>query len=155
MTDQPSTAHPDAQKARSLVRQALRCLDRGQQDAARALADVAHVYARLAADATASNPDPVEHEATPWMPTQTIPTQAKGPTAEEKITLVLHEERDPLGLEVGYLHLDQITARTEVTRKTIENTLSRLVKDRRVVRNPQASGEYGLPLPENNTPDSP
>lgn len=93
MTDQP--AHPDAQKARSLVRQALRCLD----------------------------------------------------TAEEKITLVLDEERDPLGLEIGYLHLDQITARTEVTRKTIENILSRLVKDGKVVRSAQASGEYGLPLP--------
>jgi DNA-binding IscR family transcriptional regulator len=49
-------------------------------------------------------------------------------------------------MEVGYLHLDQITEMTGVARKTVENTLSRLTKDGTVTRNPGASGEYGLPV---------
>jgi DNA-binding GntR family transcriptional regulator len=40
---------------------------------------------------------------------------------------------------------------TGVARKTVENTLSGLVKDGAVVRNPGASGEYGLPVSEGAT----
>lgn len=83
-----------------------------------------------------------------WVPSTPAPTMTKEPTAQEKILAVLTERRDPIGFEVGYLHLDQITAMTSVVRKTVENTLSRLVKDGTVVRNPAATGEYGLPLME-------
>ncbi|MFF2044028.1 hypothetical protein ACFVVX_26775 [Kitasatospora sp. NPDC058170] len=81
-----------------------------------------------------------------WMPASATTTAAKEPTAEEKILTVLDERRDPIGLEVGYLHLDQITDMTGVTRKTVENTLSRLVKKAVVVRRSPSAGEYGLPL---------
>ncbi|MEV6464705.1 hypothetical protein [Kitasatospora sp. NPDC051702] len=70
----------------------------------------------------------------------------KEPTAQDKILTALDECRDPMGVEVMYLHLDQIASMTGVTRKTVENTLSRMAKDGSVVRNPDASGEYGLPL---------
>ncbi|MHA6764712.1 helicase HerA-like domain-containing protein [Streptacidiphilus sp. PAMC 29251] len=81
-----------------------------------------------------------------WMPAQRGPILAKEPTAQAKILTVLTERRDPIGLEVGYLHLDEITQITGVTRKTVENTVSRLTKDGTITRNPDASGEYGLPL---------
>ncbi|WP_327066876.1 hypothetical protein [Kitasatospora sp. NBC_01302] len=80
-----------------------------------------------------------------WAPS--APVQfTKEPTAQEKILTALEERRDPISVEVGYLHLDQITQMTSVARKTVENTLSRLAKDGIVVRNPGAAGEYGLPL---------
>jgi hypothetical protein len=82
-----------------------------------------------------------------WAPRVVRPV-TKEPTAQEKILTVLTECRDPLDMEVGYLHLDQITEMTGVARKTVENTLSRLTKDGTVTRNPDASGEYGLPIPE-------
>ena len=81
-----------------------------------------------------------------WAPAQSAPVLTKGPTAQEKILTVLAERRDPIGLEIVYLHLDAITQMTGVARKTVENTLSRLAKDGAVTRNPTASGEYGLPL---------
>ncbi|MFB8169353.1 hypothetical protein ACFC60_15545 [Kitasatospora purpeofusca] len=83
-----------------------------------------------------------------WMPASAGTTAVKEPTAEEKILAVLDERRDPIGLEVGYLHLDQITDMTGVTRKTVENTLSRLVKKSVVVRRSPSAGEYGLPVAE-------
>lgn len=81
-----------------------------------------------------------------WKPAKPSTTLTKEPTAKEKILAVLHERRDPIGLEVGYLHLDAITQMTGVARKTVENTLSGLTKDGAVTRNPEASGEYGLPI---------
>jgi len=81
-----------------------------------------------------------------WAPARPGPVLAKEPTAQEKILRVLAERRDPLDLDVGYLHLDQITEMTGVARKTVENTLSRLAKDGAVTRNPGAGGEYGLPV---------
>ncbi|GAA2811491.1 hypothetical protein GCM10010441_40230 [Kitasatospora paracochleata] len=91
--------------------------------------------------------------ATAWVPTQPTTTPAKEPTAEEKILFVLDEYRDPLGEEVAYLHLDQLTEMTAVPRKTVENTCGRLVTAGKLVRNPdpKAKGEYGIPLPK--TPD--
>lgn len=83
-----------------------------------------------------------------WTPGQAKPAAAKEPTAQEKILTVLGEYRDPIGLDVGYLHLDAITDMTGVARKTVENTVSRLVKDGTILRNPDASGEYGLLVPE-------
>jgi hypothetical protein len=74
-------------------------------------------------------------------------TVTKELTAEEKIRLALEERRDPIGLDVGYLHLDQIEQMTGVARKTIENTVSRMVKAGTLTRNPDNRGEYGLPLP--------
>ncbi|WP_431680134.1 FtsK/SpoIIIE domain-containing protein [Kitasatospora sp. KL5] len=82
--------------------------------------------------------------STAWVPGQATGTAVKEPTAEEKILTVLGECRDPLGEEVMYLHLDQITAMTGVTRKTIENTCSRMAKAQTLVRG--TAGEYGLPL---------
>ncbi|MFJ6139272.1 type IV secretory system conjugative DNA transfer family protein [Kitasatospora sp. NPDC092286] len=83
-----------------------------------------------------------------WMPASAAPSLAKEPTAEEKILAVLEERRDPIGLEIGFLHLDQITDMTSVTRKTVENTCSRLTKKGALVRKSTSSGEYGLPLPD-------
>lgn len=82
-----------------------------------------------------------------WTPGPAPARTAKEPTAEEKIRLVLEDRRDPIGEEVGYLHLDHIEQMTGVARKTIENTVSRMVKAGVLVRNPDAAGEYGLPVP--------
>lgn len=91
--------------------------------------------------------DEGDEDGTPkWTPGQPKKAAAKEPTAQEKILAVLGERRDPIGLEVGYLHLDAIAEMTGVTRKTIENTLSRLVKTGTVTRNPDAGGEYGMPI---------
>ena len=87
-----------------------------------------------------------ENSTSTWAPAKPGPTLVKEPTAQEKILTVLTDRRDPLDMEVGYLHLDQITEMTGVARKTVENTLSRLTKDGTVARNPAASGEYGLPV---------
>lgn len=92
--------------------------------------------------------DEDEDGAAKWTPGQAKPAAAKEPTAQEKILTVLGEYRDPIGLDVGYLHLDAITDQSGVARKTVENTVSRLVKDGTILRNPAASGEYGLPVPE-------
>nr|BFD92242.1 hypothetical protein KitaXyl93_36020 [Kitasatospora sp. Xyl93] len=103
-------------------------------------------------DAIAATPvGPAAEDAdtsTGWTPSSAAPAPAKELTAEEKILTVLDERRDPMGLEVGYLHLDQITDMTGVNRKTVENTCSRLTKKGTLVRNPESSGEYGLPLPK-------
>jgi hypothetical protein len=87
-----------------------------------------------------------------WTPSRSTTTLTKEPTAQEKILTVLGEYRDPIGLDVGYLHLDAIAQMTGVARKTVENTLSRLVKDGTITRNPDATGEYGLPVPEMSQP---
>lgn len=71
---------------------------------------------------------------------------AKEPTAEEKILLALDGLCDPLGEDAVYLHLTQLVDMTGVTRKTVENTCSRLVADGRLIRNPDTAGEYGLPV---------
>lgn len=92
--------------------------------------------------------DEDEDGTTKWTPGQAKPAAAREPTAQEKIIAVLGEYRDPIGEDVGYLHLDAITEMTGVARKTVENTLSRLAKDGTITRNPDASGEYGLPVPE-------
>ncbi len=84
--------------------------------------------------------------ASQWTPARASRPAVKEPTAQEKILTVLGERRDPLDLEVGFLHLDQITEMTGVPRKTVENTVSRLTKDGTISRNPGASGEYGLPV---------
>lgn len=70
----------------------------------------------------------------------------KEPTAEEKILASLDGIQDPLGEDPVYLHLTQITEATGVTRKTVENTCSRLVADGRLIRNPDRPGEYALPV---------
>ncbi|MET8623599.1 hypothetical protein ABZW30_07560 [Kitasatospora sp. NPDC004669] len=88
-----------------------------------------------------------------WMPASAAPSLVKEPTAEEKILAVLDERRDPMGAEVMYLHLDQITDMTGVKPKTVENTLSRLTKKGDLVRNLNAAGEYGLPLPTSGQPN--
>jgi hypothetical protein len=83
-----------------------------------------------------------------WAPSAAPARSAtREPTAEEKILRALDGYRDPLGEEAMYLHLTQLTEMTGVTRKTVENTCSRLVADGRLVRNPDTPGEYGLPLP--------
>lgn len=84
--------------------------------------------------------------AATWAPSQTATVLTKEPTAQAKIITVLRERRDPIGLEIGYLHLNAITQMTSVKKKTVENVLSRLANDGTVTRNPAATGEYGLPL---------
>jgi len=108
--------------------------------------DMRELIAQTPVGPAAVDEDDEDGGTTAWMPAQATVTMTKEPTAQEKITRVLDERRDPIGLEIGYLHLDQITQMAGVTRKTVENTLSRLTKEGTVVRNPDASGEYGLPL---------
>ncbi|MFI9331980.1 type IV secretory system conjugative DNA transfer family protein [Kitasatospora sp. NPDC052868] len=108
---------------------------------------------REAIAATVVGPDALagtEGAAAAWAPSAPALVLAKEPTAREKILLVLEERRDPIGLDINYLHIDQITAMAGVARSTTENRLSELVKDGTVVRHPETKGEYGLPLP----PDS-
>ncbi|MCC9312077.1 type IV secretory system conjugative DNA transfer family protein [Kitasatospora sp. RB6PN24] len=83
-----------------------------------------------------------------WTPRAATAQPQRELTAEEKIVRVLDERRDPIGEEVGYLHLDQIEEISGVNRKTLENTCSRLAKGGTLVRNPDRAGEYGLPLPK-------
>ncbi|MFJ3793859.1 hypothetical protein [Kitasatospora sp. NPDC090091] len=83
---------------------------------------------------------------TAWVPAQAAPALTKEPTAAEKILIALDECRDPLGLEVGYLHIDQIITMTGIARGTAENKLSTLTKDGTIVRHPTTKGSYGLPL---------
>ncbi|MER8188201.1 hypothetical protein [Kitasatospora sp. NPDC094015] len=88
-----------------------------------------------------------EDGTAPWAPG---PATAYGrePTAVEKILTVLEERRDPLDLEIGYLHIDQITEMTQVALKTVANKLTELVKAGTVIRRTGTPGEYGLPLPK-------
>ncbi|MGW2547966.1 type IV secretory system conjugative DNA transfer family protein, partial [Kitasatospora sp. NPDC001574] len=77
--------------------------------------------------ATPVGPDAVAGEddwdgGAPWVPSQAAPAPAKEPTAEEKVIAVLEDYRDPIGQEIGYLHIDAITQMTGVARKTAENT---------------------------------
>ncbi|MEE1821621.1 hypothetical protein PUR61_05335 [Streptomyces sp. BE20] len=127
MPGQPSTA--DIRTARLLAAEALRSLDRGQDDVARALADIALVHARLAAG-------PADDAEPRWVP-------AREPTAEDKILLSLAEAPEP-----GFLHIDRIVEVTGAPRKTVENALTCLVKSGRVIRNPTAPGQYSVPSAE-------
>ncbi|MFE7194022.1 hypothetical protein [Kitasatospora sp. NPDC057541] len=86
----------------------------------------------------------------PWTPGP-APALVKEPTAVQKILTILDEWRDPAGLDVTYLHIDQITSMTQVATKTVANKLTELTKNGTVVRNPQAAGEYGLPLTTGDT----
>ncbi|MFE4398725.1 MULTISPECIES: type IV secretory system conjugative DNA transfer family protein [Streptomycetaceae] len=90
-----------------------------------------------------------------WTPAETTRTApAREPTAEEKILRVLGDRADPIGLDIGYVHIDDITSMTGVSAKTVANKLTDLVKARKVVRNPDRAGEYGLPLLKNTDQDS-
>ncbi|MEE1821224.1 DUF853 family protein [Streptomyces sp. BE20] len=89
--------------------------------------------------------DGVDGGGASWAPGP-APAFTKEPTAKDKILAVLEEWRDPAGLDVTYLHIDQIIDMTQVAKKTVENKLTELTKSGAVVRNTQASGEYGLPL---------
>jgi hypothetical protein len=82
-----------------------------------------------------------------WKPGPARAATAKEPTAEEKILIALDGYADPLGEDPVYLHLDQLTEMTGVTRKIVENTCSRMTRESKLVRNPDTAGEYGLPLP--------
>ncbi|MFD9685157.1 helicase HerA-like domain-containing protein [Kitasatospora sp. NPDC059088] len=84
-----------------------------------------------------------------WQPASVTYAATREPTAEEKILAVLASYRDPMHLEVGYLHIDTITSMAQVAGKTVANRLTELVKSGAVVRNPDEKGEYGLPLPKN------
>ncbi|MEW1565849.1 type IV secretory system conjugative DNA transfer family protein [Streptomyces sp. NPDC093509] len=78
----------------------------------------------------------------------TMPAPPKEPTADEKILTVLQEAADPMGEEINYLHKDDIQSLTKLTDSTLENRLSRLVKDNRIHRMPGSGqavrGRYGL-----------
>lgn len=93
----------------------------------------------------AAEDDPDGDSSPGWTPSSVSLAKPKEPTAEEKILTVLGERRDPMNLEIGCLHLDQIADMTGVNYKTLENTLGRMVKGNRAARGPRP-GEYGLPL---------
>ena len=96
-----------------------------------------------------------EDGGAPWVPAQAAPVLAKEPTAEEKILTVLEDYRDPIGQEIGYLHIDAITQITGVARKTAENTCWRMTREGKLLRNTATKGEYGLPLTQTAGEDAP
>ncbi|MER6365200.1 hypothetical protein [Kitasatospora sp. NPDC001527] len=126
----PAAGADDVRAARLLAEQALNALESGQRDLARALGALALLHARPAAD-----PD----EAVPaWVPAQAAP-RSREPTAQDRILLALAAADGE-----GFRHLDEITEACGIPRRTVENTLTRLVKAGRVVRNPATPGEYSV-----------
>ncbi len=88
--------------------------------------------------------------------TATLVGPPKEPTADEKILAVLHNAADPMGEETIYMHKDDIEKLTALTNSTLENRLSRLVKDGQIHRMPGSGqavrGKYGLgPTPHDAT----
>lgn len=80
------------------------------------------------------------------LPTLGAPTE-KEPTAEEKILAVLQENADPAGVEVIYLHKDDIATMAKLPQTTLDATLSRLAKKGEIHRKPGSGaavrGRYG------------
>jgi hypothetical protein len=78
----------------------------------------------------------------------TLAGPPKEPTADEKILAVLQDAADPMGEEVIYTHKDDIEKLAALTTSTLENRLSRLVKEGRIHRMPGSGqavrGKYGL-----------
>jgi hypothetical protein len=72
----------------------------------------------------------------------------KPATASEKILNVLAELADPAGIDVNYIHRDQISALTRLEESTLNNTLTRLIKAEKIHRQEQdgkvVPGYYGL-----------
>ncbi|MEU9615836.1 type IV secretory system conjugative DNA transfer family protein [Streptomyces sp. NPDC048209] len=83
-----------------------------------------------------------------------LPVVKKPASTEEKIVQALTEAADPLGLEVMYMHKDQISALTGATGSTLNNALTNLTKTGKIHRQiggADARGKYGLgPSPEND-----
>jgi hypothetical protein len=79
----------------------------------------------------------------------------KPTTASEKILNVLAELADPAGIDVNYIHRDQISALTRLEESTLNNTLTRLIKAEKIHRQEQdgkvVPGYYGLgPTPDDD-----
>jgi hypothetical protein len=84
--------------------------------------------------------------ASSTLPALGTPT-TKEPTAEEKILDVLEENADPAGVEVIYLHKDDIARMTGLPQTTLDATLTRMVKKDLIHRKPGSGaavrGRYG------------
>ncbi|MEV3996732.1 type IV secretory system conjugative DNA transfer family protein [Streptomyces halstedii] len=78
----------------------------------------------------------------------TAPAPKKPASTDDKILRAFEESADPLGLEVLYVHKDQISAVTGATGSTLSNALSGLVKTGKIHRQmkggKEARGMYGL-----------
>ncbi|MFD7855158.1 hypothetical protein ACFV6B_12855 [Streptomyces microflavus] len=83
-----------------------------------------------------------------------IPTIKKPASTEEKIVQALKEAADPAGIEVLYMHKDQISLLTGASGSTLNNALSNLAKTGQIHRQTggaDARGKYGLGAdPEND-----
>ncbi|MEU4301938.1 type IV secretory system conjugative DNA transfer family protein [Kitasatospora aureofaciens] len=88
-----------------------------------------------------------EDGGTAWEPGPAPTVLTKEPTAKEKILRTLDDYRDPMNEEIVFLSLDAIVDITGVLKKTAENTCSKLVGNKTLVR--RGAGEYGLPLLKN------
>jgi hypothetical protein len=99
---------------------------------------------RIAAASTIGDDSDEEEDGAAWMPAQSVPAMTKEPTAREKILQVLAEFADPIGVDVAYLHIDQIVQMSGVPESTAANECSKLVKAGKAVRG--AKGEYGIPV---------
>ncbi|MDX3527155.1 type IV secretory system conjugative DNA transfer family protein, partial [Streptomyces sp. ID05-39B] len=84
--------------------------------------------------------------ASPSIPLPGAPS-VKEPTAEDKILAALEENADPAGVEVIYLHKDDIGRITGLTQTTLDATLTRMVKKDLIHRQPGSGaavrGRYG------------
>ncbi|MGW7283956.1 DNA translocase FtsK [Streptomyces sp. NPDC054847] len=77
------------------------------------------------------------------------PVPAKPASADEKLVQALRDSSDPLGIEVTYLHKDKLQTMTALAKSTVENALSRLVREGQIHRQTNEQGlvirgMYGL-----------
>ncbi|MFF8840512.1 type IV secretory system conjugative DNA transfer family protein [Streptomyces sp. NPDC015130] len=75
------------------------------------------------------------------MPPSLVAAPKKPETADEKILAALAQVADPAGLDVVYLHRDQIGALAGVKEQTLNNRLSALVKAGKIHRQLDGGGE--------------
>ncbi|MGY5127291.1 helicase HerA-like domain-containing protein [Streptomyces nigrescens] len=68
----------------------------------------------------------------------------KPASADDKILQALEDTADPLGIEVNYLHKDQIATLAGAQGQTFDNALTRLTKANKIHRQEGARGFYGL-----------
>lgn len=84
------------------------------------------------------------------------PAPKKPASTDDKVLRAFEESADPLGLEVIYVHKDQIAAATGASDGTLSNALTRLTKagkvHRQVVDDKEVRGMYGIgPAPADST----
>ncbi|NJA59179.1 type IV secretory system conjugative DNA transfer family protein [Streptomyces sp. NEAU-H3] len=77
------------------------------------------------------------------------PPPAKPATTQDKILAVLRDAADPAGIDINYMHKDQIRALASLNTKTLNNNLTDMVKLNLIHVDPTRAGWYAPgPRPE-------